>query len=199
MQFWLSHSCKCTDSYNICLKLGKWEEIKFASYQLFLTIILSLPTRPVLGIRVLPSYMCARVCEPQACSLVQARITKFGQGCKRLWIPVVLYCGAISLDFQGQIEYKTKKFESNLFRLLTEHPFCRKLSMNISKDNPYCSCFIQLKKPIFSANHSGACICVCNPDYIEDTSIRDMLTCYIGTGFQNTKVLSKLQGKNLRF
>ena len=45
---------------------------------------------------------------------------------------------------------------SNQFGLLTEHKFCRKLSMSISIDSRYCNRFINLGRPIFPLNHSGA-------------------------------------------
>ena len=45
---------------------------------------------------------------------------------------------------------------SNQFGLLTEHKFCRKLSRSISIDSRYCNRFINLGRPIFPLNHSGA-------------------------------------------
>ena len=45
---------------------------------------------------------------------------------------------------------------SNQFGLLTEHKFCHKLSRSISIDSRYCNQFINLGRPIFSLNHSGA-------------------------------------------
>ena len=45
---------------------------------------------------------------------------------------------------------------SNQFGLLTQHKFCRKSSMSISIDNRFCNRFINLGRPIFSLNHSGA-------------------------------------------
>ena len=47
---------------------------------------------------------------------------------------------------------------SNQFGLLIEHKFCRKLSGNISIDSRYCNRFINLGRPIFSLNHSGASV-----------------------------------------
>ena len=46
--------------------------------------------------------------------------------------------------------------QSNQLRLLTEHTFCNKLSKSISIDSRYCNRFINLGRPIFSLNHSGA-------------------------------------------
>ena len=45
---------------------------------------------------------------------------------------------------------------SNQLGLLTEHKFCRKLSRSISIDSHYCNQFINLGRPIFPLNHSGA-------------------------------------------
>ena len=45
---------------------------------------------------------------------------------------------------------------SNQFGLLTEHKFCRKLSRSISIDSRYCNRLIDLGRPIFLLNHSGA-------------------------------------------
>ena len=45
---------------------------------------------------------------------------------------------------------------SNQFGLLTEHKICRKSSRSISIDNRFCNRFINLGRPIFSLNHSGA-------------------------------------------
>ena len=45
---------------------------------------------------------------------------------------------------------------SNQFGLLTEHKFCRKLLRSISIDSCYCHRFINLGRPIFPLNHSGA-------------------------------------------
>ena len=47
---------------------------------------------------------------------------------------------------------------SNQFGLLTEHTFRRKLhvSRSISIDSRYCNWFINLGRPIFPLNHSGA-------------------------------------------
>ena len=47
---------------------------------------------------------------------------------------------------------------SNRFGLLTEHKFCRKLSRSISIDSRYCNRFINLGRPIFPLNHSGASV-----------------------------------------
>ena len=44
----------------------------------------------------------------------------------------------------------------NQFGLLTEHKFCRKLSRSISIDIRYCDRFINLGRPIFPLNRSGA-------------------------------------------
>ena len=46
--------------------------------------------------------------------------------------------------------------QSNQFGILTEHKFCRKLSRSISIDSHYCNRFINLGRPIFPLNHSGA-------------------------------------------
>ena len=40
--------------------------------------------------------------------------------------------------------------------LLTEHKFCRKLSMSISMDSRYCNRFINLGRPTFPLSHSSA-------------------------------------------
>ena len=45
---------------------------------------------------------------------------------------------------------------SNQFGLLTEHTFCRRLSRSSSIDSRYCNRFINLGRPIFPLNHSGA-------------------------------------------
>ena len=45
---------------------------------------------------------------------------------------------------------------SNQFGFLTEHKICRKSSRSISIDNRFCNRFINLGRPIFSLNHSGA-------------------------------------------
>ena len=45
---------------------------------------------------------------------------------------------------------------SNQFGLLTEQEFWRKSSRSISIDNRFCNRFINLGRPIFSLNHSGA-------------------------------------------
>ena len=45
---------------------------------------------------------------------------------------------------------------SNQFGLLTEHKFCLKLSRSISIDSRYCNWFINIGRPIFPLNHSGA-------------------------------------------
>ena len=45
---------------------------------------------------------------------------------------------------------------SNQFGLLTERKFCRKLSRSISIDSRYCNRFINLGRPIFPLNLSGA-------------------------------------------
>ena len=47
---------------------------------------------------------------------------------------------------------------SNRFGLLTEHKFCRKLSRRISIESGYCNRFINLGRPIFPLNHSGASV-----------------------------------------
>ena len=47
---------------------------------------------------------------------------------------------------------------SNQFGHLTEHKFCRKLSRSISIDSRYCNRFINLGRPIFPLNHSGASV-----------------------------------------
>ena len=47
---------------------------------------------------------------------------------------------------------------SNRFGLLTEHKFCCKLSRSISIDSRYCNRFINLGRPIFPLNHSGASV-----------------------------------------
>ena len=45
---------------------------------------------------------------------------------------------------------------SNQFELLTEYKFCRKSLRSISINNRFCNRFINLGRPIFSLNHSGA-------------------------------------------
>ena len=45
---------------------------------------------------------------------------------------------------------------SNQFGLLTEHTFCRRLSRSSSIDSRYGNRFINLGRPIFPLNHSGA-------------------------------------------
>ena len=58
---------------------------------------------------------------------------------------------------------------SNQFGHLTEYKFCRKLSMSISIDSRYCNRFINLGRPIFPLNHSGASAAmVYNPNNIQD-------------------------------
>ena len=46
--------------------------------------------------------------------------------------------------------------QSNQFGLLTEHKSCRKSSRSISIDSRSCNWFINLGRPIFPLNHSGA-------------------------------------------
>ena len=47
---------------------------------------------------------------------------------------------------------------SNQIGLLTEHKFCRKLWRSISINSRYCNRFINLGRPIFPLNHSGASV-----------------------------------------
>ena len=68
------------------------------------------------GIVVACVCVCVCPCVRQSCacphdnsSTVQARITKFGPVmCKRPWLRSLLFCGAIDLDLQGQIELKSQ-------------------------------------------------------------------------------------------
>ena len=56
-------------------------------------------------------------------------------------------------------------------------PFCRNSSINISIDNRYDNRFIHLGRPIFTANHNGAC--VYNRDYTSIIVFTSSPTCLL--------------------
>ena len=60
------------------------------------------------------------------------------------------------MTFKVKFNLKVKFYQSNQFGLFTEHKFCRKLSRSILIDSHNCNQFINLGRPIFPLNHSGA-------------------------------------------
>ena len=123
-------------------------------------------------------------CPPHNSSAVQARITKFGPqmhlstvtipinfGLDWFWsslsfsILKPIFLPNLFAPFLYYIQWDPSLVNisetitgdrSNRFRLLTEQKFCRKLSRSISIDSGYCNRFINLGRPIFPLNHSGA-------------------------------------------
>ena len=122
-------------------------------------------------------------CSHHYSSAIQARITKFGP---KMHLNTVKIPTNFGLDwFWSSLSFSILKpiFLPNLFApfcvylvrpvackyywdhrwrpiesvwLLTEHTICRKSSRSISIDNHFCNRFINLGRPIFSLNHSGA-------------------------------------------
>ena len=102
--------------YN-CHNFHKWPRIERLSkrslrpgYTFIITIILSLPMRPVFGLQVWSSRVCVRVCvDPELVHPFKPGSPNLDRRCKRLWLRSLLYRRTIGLDLQDQIEYKCKK------------------------------------------------------------------------------------------
>ena len=113
-------------------------------------------------------------CSHQNSSAVQARIPKFEPKMHLSTVKIPIKFG-LEIGFDLHFHFQSWNLffyqiylrsydnsetiagdRSNQFGLLTEHKFCRKLSRRISIDSLCCNRFINLGRPIFPLNHSGA-------------------------------------------
>ena len=76
---------------------------------------------------------------------------------------------------------------SPLLIMLTEPTFCRNSSINISIDNRCDNRFIHLRRPIFTANHNGAC--VYNSAYTWDGTAHPICERGVGSSLLNSSIL----------
>ena len=100
-----------------------WKNVTYFSFKFYF-----LPEASF-GLRVL-SYVCVCVRVSVNHELVRAIIHQpfklgspnLGQGCKRPWLRALLFCGAIDLDLQGQIELKSQNLPHfELVRSISHH------------------------------------------------------------------------------